>query len=496
MPVIGSEPKVTPDLAVSHGLTREEYDRVVRLIGRDPTYSELGLFSALWSEHCSYKSSRVHLRRLPTKGPHVLQGPGENAGIVDVGGGLGPRLQDREPQPPVVHRAVPGRGDRGRRHPPRHLHDGRPAHRAPRLAPLRTGRRAGHAVPPRRGRRRDLPLRQLLRVPDGRGRGGLRAGVRAEPAGQRPVPGPGAEGRDLPGAGRRGGEHVPLRRRQDGPRRHPRRDHGVGGLRRDLGRAATDRPGRRPVHREAPPRGVSRGVPDRRGGGDPGHGRGRPGLLPLRDARAGGDRRRRGARPRAPARAGDDALRDPPVGVPGADAARRRARPRGRGPAGLPEVGAGRGPDRARHRRRRAPRAHAGRGGGRGAGPGPDRRGAGLRPAAGAPRLARPGARARPRGACRSRRTRAPCSSGSWRRRRSRRSGASGGSTITRSASTPSCCRAPTRPSSGSRERPVPSRWPPTATAATGSSIPSWAGRWRSPRPRATSCAPAGGRWR
>jgi phosphoribosylformylglycinamidine synthase subunit PurL len=89
MPVAGSEPKVTPDLAVSHGLTREEYDRVVQLIGRDPTYSELGLFSALWSEHCSYKSSRVHLRRLPTKGPRVLQGPGENAGIVDVGDGFG-----------------------------------------------------------------------------------------------------------------------------------------------------------------------------------------------------------------------------------------------------------------------------------------------------------------------------------------------------------------------------------------------------------------------
>jgi phosphoribosylformylglycinamidine synthase len=88
MPVTGSEPKVTPDLAASHGLTREEYDRVVRLLGRDPTYSELGLFSALWSEHCSYKSSRVHLRRLPTKAPHVLQGPGENAGIVDVGDGF------------------------------------------------------------------------------------------------------------------------------------------------------------------------------------------------------------------------------------------------------------------------------------------------------------------------------------------------------------------------------------------------------------------------
>ncbi len=86
--MVGSAPKVTADLAVAHGLTRDEYDRIIRLLGREPTYAELGLFSALWSEHCSYKSSRVHLRRLPTEGPHVLQGPGENAGVVDVGDGL------------------------------------------------------------------------------------------------------------------------------------------------------------------------------------------------------------------------------------------------------------------------------------------------------------------------------------------------------------------------------------------------------------------------
>jgi phosphoribosylformylglycinamidine synthase subunit PurL len=86
--VPGSAPKVTPELAVAHGLSREEYDRVIRLLGRDPSYAELGLFSALWSEHCSYKSSRRHLRELPTEAPHVLQGPGENAGIVDLGEGL------------------------------------------------------------------------------------------------------------------------------------------------------------------------------------------------------------------------------------------------------------------------------------------------------------------------------------------------------------------------------------------------------------------------
>ena len=84
----GAEPKVTRELALSHGLTAEEYDRIIRRLDREPTFTELGLFSALWSEHCAYKHSRVFLRGLPTTGPHVLQGPGENAGIVDLGGNL------------------------------------------------------------------------------------------------------------------------------------------------------------------------------------------------------------------------------------------------------------------------------------------------------------------------------------------------------------------------------------------------------------------------
>jgi phosphoribosylformylglycinamidine synthase len=71
-----------------HGLTREEYDRIVRALDREPTLTELGIFSVMWSEHCSYKSSRVHLRKLPTTGVRVLQGPGENAGAVDIGDGL------------------------------------------------------------------------------------------------------------------------------------------------------------------------------------------------------------------------------------------------------------------------------------------------------------------------------------------------------------------------------------------------------------------------
>jgi phosphoribosylformylglycinamidine synthase II len=82
------EPAVTPELIRSHGLTDDEYKRIAELLGRQPNYTELGIFSVMWSEHCSYKSSRVHLRRLPTEGDCVLQGPGENAGVVDIGGGL------------------------------------------------------------------------------------------------------------------------------------------------------------------------------------------------------------------------------------------------------------------------------------------------------------------------------------------------------------------------------------------------------------------------
>jgi phosphoribosylformylglycinamidine synthase len=71
-----------------HGLKADEYDRIVQVLGREPNLTELGIFSVMWSEHCSYKSSRVHLKTLPTEGPQVLQGPGENAGAIDIGGGL------------------------------------------------------------------------------------------------------------------------------------------------------------------------------------------------------------------------------------------------------------------------------------------------------------------------------------------------------------------------------------------------------------------------
>jgi phosphoribosylformylglycinamidine synthase subunit PurL len=80
------EQKITPEIVREHGLNSEEYDRILRSLGRVPTLTELGIFSVMWSEHCSYKSSRVHLKRLPTKSTLVMQGPGENAGIIDIGG--------------------------------------------------------------------------------------------------------------------------------------------------------------------------------------------------------------------------------------------------------------------------------------------------------------------------------------------------------------------------------------------------------------------------
>jgi phosphoribosylformylglycinamidine synthase II len=82
-----SEPVITPEVIAEHGLTAAEYRKILEALGRTPTLTELGIYSVMWSEHCSYKSSRVHLKRLPTRSALVLQGPGENAGIIDVGEG-------------------------------------------------------------------------------------------------------------------------------------------------------------------------------------------------------------------------------------------------------------------------------------------------------------------------------------------------------------------------------------------------------------------------
>ena len=76
---------ITDQIVEKHGLKIEEYEEIKRLLNREPNLLEVGIFSAMWNEHCSYKSSRVHLKKLPTKGKQVIQGPGENAGVIDIG---------------------------------------------------------------------------------------------------------------------------------------------------------------------------------------------------------------------------------------------------------------------------------------------------------------------------------------------------------------------------------------------------------------------------
>ncbi|CAD5250767.1 Phosphoribosylformylglycinamidine synthase subunit PurL [Bosea sp. 62] len=86
--MIPNDIKITPQLVAEHGLKPDEYQRFLHLIGREPSITELGIVSAMWNEHCSYKSSKIHLKTLPTKAPWVIQGPGENAGVIDIGDGL------------------------------------------------------------------------------------------------------------------------------------------------------------------------------------------------------------------------------------------------------------------------------------------------------------------------------------------------------------------------------------------------------------------------
>ena len=97
MATASTEIRVTPEIAAEHGVTREEYARIQQILGREPNITELGIFSVMWSEHCSYKSSKVHLKRLPTRGKLVVQGPGENAGVVDIGDGLVAAFKIRAP---------------------------------------------------------------------------------------------------------------------------------------------------------------------------------------------------------------------------------------------------------------------------------------------------------------------------------------------------------------------------------------------------------------
>src|SRR6185312_16216681 len=152
----------TTALHRSLGLTDAEFERIGELLEREPNDFELAVFSLLWSEHCAYKHSRRLLAAFPTDGERVLQGPGENAGVIDVGDGLAVALKvESHNHPSAV--ALPGRSHRRRRHPARHLRDGRAADRDPRLAALRRPRLRAPAPPLLARRRGHRPLRQLRR---------------------------------------------------------------------------------------------------------------------------------------------------------------------------------------------------------------------------------------------------------------------------------------------------------------------------------------------
>ena len=364
-----------------HGLKPDEYDRIVALLGREPNLTELGLFSVMWSEHCSYKSSRVHLRTLPTTGPRVLQGPGENAGAVDIGDGLAAVFKIESHNHPSFiepyQGAATGVGGIIR---DIFTMGARPIAL---LDALRFG-------PPSEPRSRRI-LQGVVR-----GIGGYGNSIGIPTVGGEVMFDETYSGNPLVNVfclgiakhealvkGRASGVGNPVYYvgAKTGPRRHPWRDDGVRGIRRQAGREAARRAGRRSVHGEASARGLSGGADHRRVRGHAGHGRSGLVLRHLRDGlpRRSGRRDRR--HERSATRDRNDAVRNHAVGIAGADAADRETRSRGRCRARLRKVGSARGPDRRSHRRAGASREGERRGRGRSAEPRAGRRSPGLQAA-------------------------------------------------------------------------------------------------------------------
>ena len=260
---------------------------------------------------------------------------------------MGGGLQNRKPQPSFVRRAVPGRGDRGRRNPARYFHDGRAAGGEHELAQVRLLRASPHTLSARRRGRRNRRLRQLRRRADGRGRSDVRRGVQRQHPGQRVLPRPGPQGRDDEREGARPGQSGALRRLCNRTRRNSRSVDGVGGVRQAKRGQAPGGAGRRSVHREIIDRGVPGSGQDRRDRRDPGHGRGGTHVVVERDGVAWRTRDRTRPRQGSAARGGIDALRNSALRIAGANADRRRARARGGIAGGLREMGPARGCDRS-----------------------------------------------------------------------------------------------------------------------------------------------------
>ncbi len=346
---------ITPDLIAQHQLTPDEYRKIVEILGREPSYTELGIFSVMWSEHCSYKSSRLHLKKLPTRGKLVVQGPGENAGIIDIGGGYVIAFKIESHNHPSFIEPFQGAatGSGGI------LRDiftmgARPIAV---LDSLRFGRlddpedrRAQPPHPVRRGGRH-RPLRQLLRRAHGGRRVHLRTVLRRQPAGERVRARRLPQGRRVLRQGRRRRQSGDLRGRAHRPRRHPRRLHGQRRIHRGVQAEAPQRAGGRSVHGKAAAGGLHRSHAHRRHRRHSGHGRGRPHLLDLRDGQPRRGRHRNRAGQGAAARNRHDAVRDHALGIAGAHAAGGRRRPRAGSLPGVPQVGTGGRRNRQGHRR-------------------------------------------------------------------------------------------------------------------------------------------------
>ncbi len=227
---------ITPELIREHGLSDEEYARIKTLLGRDPNLVELGIFSVMWSEHCSYKSTRAHLKKLPTKAPWVIQGPGENAGVIDIGDGDAAIFKMESHNHPCFiepyQGAATGVGGimrdvftMGAR--PiammNALRFGEPDH--PKTRHLVSGVVVGH--------RR---LWQLHGRADGGRRSQFPRSLQRQHPGQRHVRGPGPHRQDFPLRRQGRGQSRRLYRLQDRARRHSWRHHGVGRIRRGFAR--------------------------------------------------------------------------------------------------------------------------------------------------------------------------------------------------------------------------------------------------------------------
>ena len=232
---------LSDELIAEHGISPDEYARLLEELGREPSLTELGIFSVMWSEHCSYKSSRRVAQEASDHRPASDPRPGRECGRGRSRRRPGRRLQDGEPQPPVLHRALSGGRDRRRRHHARRVHHGRAACRQHECAALRRAGPCKDAASRGRRRLRHRRLRQLHGRADRGRRDQFRCPLQRQHPGQRHDRGPRRCEPHLHVRGERRRAARGLCGLQDRPRRHSRRHHGVGGVRRGVARRSAPR---------------------------------------------------------------------------------------------------------------------------------------------------------------------------------------------------------------------------------------------------------------